>query len=109
MDYTYDYVLMFFRAERAWGQDILNEIYGGDLDEMIDCQWEKSRAVWYFYKKFLRAILMKWSIVNRQNHVRSDMLTEIYGGDLDSKIDFQKVWTLAVWYFLIFFDYMSGS
>ena len=45
MDYTYDYVLMFFRAERAWGQDILNEIYGSDLDEMIDCQWAKSRAV----------------------------------------------------------------
>ena len=47
----------------------LNEIAGGDRDEIIDFQRNKSRDLWYFQ-------------------------TEFIGGDLDEMTDFQITWPL---------------
>ena len=42
-----------------------------------------------FWTKFLGEIFMKWSTFKEYNHVTSDSLNEISGGDLDEMIDFQ--------------------
>ena len=42
---------------------------------------------------------MKWSIFKKWNHVTSDILNEIYGGDLNEVIDFQKMKSRDLWYF----------
>ena len=54
-----------------WGRryQILNEIAGGDLDEMIDFQNIKSRDLWYFSRNFLELVMHGYTILN--------------GGDLD--------------------------
>ena len=81
--------------------DIFNEISGGDLDETVDLQRVKSRALWYFKQNFWVAILMKRSIFEDNKHVRSDNLNELSGSDLDETIDFQRIKSRALYYFTI--------
>ena len=59
---------IFKDGERLWGctKQFKRNLWGGDLDEVIDVQITKSRDLWYF-------------------------LNEISLSDIDEIIDFQKI------------------
>ena len=60
-----------FRVLCAWRRckDNLNEMSGGDLDEVIDFQSPNSRDLWYVSRTFLELVMHGYTILN--------------GGDLD--------------------------
>ena len=91
---------IFKWRKRLWrGTNVSNQLYRGDLDDLIDFQRIKKHVTSDIFKrKFWERWWWNYRLSKSKITLPLIFSNGIYGGDLDETIDFQSIKSRNLWY-----------